>query len=148
MTVILRAGQEQVVRLTQIPAVGPPGTMENFSIDGAAPFHFMGGIPGSLVVAAGVHRLYPNRPGTIGQVDVSLGAAPTGADAIFDINLNGFTIFTTQSNRPRVLDGQNVSLGNVPDIVDFEVGDYFTIDCDQRGAIAWGSAATITIWYF
>ncbi len=145
--VIVRNNEPNRVSLRQVPGVGPPGTIENFSISGAAPFSLFGSIQGSLYVAAGIHRFYPNRAGRIGSVSVSMGTAPTGADAVFDVNLNGASIFSNL-NRPRVLDGQNFSLNNVPDVVDFVLGDYFTFDVDQRGAINWGGAATLTIWYF
>ena len=136
------------IKLTQRPGVGPPGNIENFSVNGAAPFHFTGSIPGSLVVAAGTHRFYPNRVGKIGTIDVSMGTAPEGADAIFDVNLNGGSIFTTQLNRPTIASGTFFTLNNVPDVVDFGPGDFFTFDCDQRGTSTWGGSATMILWYF
>lgn len=100
-----------------------------------------------LVVGVGIAQFVVIRNGTITgfMPTVAVGKAPTGADAIFDVNKNGVTLFTTQGNRPRVAAGSTIGALAVPDIVSVVAGDVITVDVDQIGSTLAGSLATITM---
>ena len=102
-------------------------------------------IPGLLSVGTGKIRIYALAGFTIGNVRLYATTGPTGASLIFDVNLNGTTIFTTQANRPTVASGANYDATSVPDITAVAAGDYFTVDCDQVGSTIAGSNVTIQI---
>ena len=98
-------------------------------------------ISGTLSVVAGQLRLY-NRSGfpwTLLSVYISVGTAPTGADLIVDININGTTIFSNQSNRPTITDGSYTGVSGTPDVVTVAPGDYLTVDTDQIGSTISGA---------
>lgn len=99
-------------------------------------------ISGTLAVGTGKHRLYNDTgvPLTIRAARVSVGTAPTGAALVCDININGTTIFTTQTNRPTVAAGANSS-GKVTamNVTTMNDGDYLTVDVDQCGSATAGS---------
>lgn len=104
-------------------------------------------ISGTLVAGVGVTRYYMPRAGVIVNVIASTGTAPTGQSAIFDLNKNGTTVFTTQANRPTITAGSNSDTSSVPDVTAFNAGDYFTVDPDQIGSTVAGADAVITIEY-
>lgn len=98
-------------------------------------------LPGALTVGAGALRLY-NRssvPWVLTRVYISVGTAPTGADLIVDVNINGTTIFTTQANRPTIAASANTGTSGVPDVTTVNVGEYLTVDVDQVGSTVAGS---------
>jgi len=100
---------------------------------------------GDIVVLSSELRFY-NRTGrqrTISGAWVSAGTPPTGTDIIADINKNGTTIFTTQTNRPRVLGGTNGGTLATPDVMSFADGDYLTVDIDQIGSVTPGADVTV-----
>lgn len=117
------------------------------TIDNAAPFVLTMTIPGTLIVAPGVAALPIWRKMTVTNVRVRVGTQPTGASAIFDINKNGTTMFSTSGNRPTVLADTSQDLSSVPDITTLTSGDYVTVDVDQRGSIVPGADAVIVIEY-
>jgi hypothetical protein len=83
---------------------------------------------------------------TIKQVRVRTTTAPAGADLIYDVNINGTTIFTTQSNRPTITDGSTGGVSGTPDITTFGTGALISVDCDQIGSgTAGGTNQYITI---
>lgn len=103
---------------------------------------------GDMSPIAGTQRVY-NDTGTtltLRAVRVNLETAPLGADAIFDVNKNGTTIFTSQANRPTVA-ASALTSGKVTnmDVVTLADGDYLTIDCDQAGSGTAGADMTCTI---
>lgn len=71
---------------------------------------------------------------TLAFVSLYSDTAPVGADLIIDINKNGVTMFTTQANRPKVLDGENAGADAIPDIISITKGDRIDIDIDQVGS--------------
>ncbi|KKL92189.1 hypothetical protein LCGC14_1887180, partial [marine sediment metagenome] len=73
---------------------------------------------------------------TIKDVLLAVGTSPIGADLVIDVNLNGVTIFTTQANRPKVLDGDadGIGVAAVPDVTAIAAGEYLTFDIDQTGS--------------
>lgn len=107
------------------------------------------GMDGVIAVATGKGRVRFPWAVTILGISVTMDTAPTGASAVFDINKNGTTIFTTQSNRPGVLIGANVTAAEVTnmDVTAFSAGDYITADIDQIGSTVAGSDLTIIIRY-
>lgn len=117
-------------------------------IGGAAPFTYELSITGALTVLVGAIRLPIHRSITIANVRVMVNTAPTGAAAIFDVNKNGVTLFTTQGNRPTVAVSTNADNASVPDITTAVAGDYITVDIDQIGSTVAGSNAVLVIEYF
>lgn len=99
-------------------------------------------------MGAGSARFYLYRGAIIQNVSVSVGTAPTGTSAIFDINKNGTTIFTTQGNRPTITASGFTDLTSTPDVTTIAEGDYLTVDCDQIGSTIAGADATIQIHYY
>ena len=108
--------------------------------------HFYG------VVATGTNVLprWYNKSGqtkTIDKVFLYAETAPTGADLIADINLNGTTIFTTQANRPTVTAGANTATSGTPDTTSVADGDYITFDIDQVGSTVPGADILFVIYF-
>ena len=64
-----------------------------------------------------------------------------------DVNKNGTTIFTTQSNRPTISDGNNTGYTTNIDIASWADGDYLTMDVDQVGSTEPGRNLTVHIVY-
>lgn len=120
-----------------------------FDIDGKAPYVLVHTIPGTLVAGVGVVAIPIWRTIDILNIRVRINTAPTGASAIFDVNKNGTTIFTTQGNRPTVAISANEDLTSAPDVVTATAtaGDYLTVDVDQIGSTVAGANATIVIEY-
>lgn len=118
------------------------------TIDGKAPFIQVCTIPGTLLVQTGVRAFVPNRSIVITNISVTLGVAPTGASAIFDVNKNGTTIFSTQGNRPTVTASNTQDLTSTPDVTTAAAGDKITVDVDQIGSTIPGGEATVQIEYY
>ncbi len=102
-------------------------------------------IPGDLTTGAKNVRYYFETTRTISNVIVSVGTAPTGASAIFDVNKNGTTIFTTQGNRPTIAASGFYDGSSVPDVTSIVAGDYLTVDVDQIGSSVAGKDAVVRI---
>lgn len=105
-------------------------------------------IPGTLAVGSGVSRFrFPFNAVLLG-VTASIGTAPTGQSAIFDVNKNGATIYSTQANRPTITAGANATTTEpTPDITTITAGDYLTIDRDQVGSGVAGADAMLFLRY-
>lgn len=103
---------------------------------------------GTLATGAGTYRIYNDTGATltIRAVRASVGTAPTGAAIIVDVNVNGTTIFTTQSNRPTIAISGNTS-GKVTnmDVTSIADGSYFTVDLDQVGSTVAGANLTVQV---
>jgi hypothetical protein len=102
-------------------------------------------VPGTLNVGTGRAKFYIPGPITLGNVRASVGTAPTGADITIDVNKNGTTVFTTQSNRPKIFAGQTLVSTSTPNITEFTTGDYITVDIDTIGSLNPGSDLTVQI---
>ena len=102
-------------------------------------------VPGTLVVGAGILRVYFTRTVTVTNVWASVATAPTGSTAIFDVNKNGTTIFTTQANRPTIAISGFSDLTSTPNVTSFASGDYLTVDVDQIGSTIAGANAVVGI---
>lgn len=104
---------------------------------------------GTLTTGAGQFRLY-NRSGstrTLHTVTASVGTQPTGSSILVDVNKNGTTIFTTQSNRPTIAVSTNEDESGAPDVTSWASGDYLTVDIDQIGSTIAGADLTVTVVY-
>lgn len=99
-----------------------------------------------VTVAVGTMRLYNDTGSTItiSTVRASVGTAPTGASLIVDVNLNGTTIFTTQSARPTITASSFTATGT-PAVTAWTNGTYLTVDVDQVGSTIAGSDLTVTV---
>ncbi len=82
----------------------------------------------------------------ISKVKIYGATAPTGASLIVDVNKNGVTIFTTQSNRPEIAIDEHSADSEIPDITSITEGDYLSWDIDQIGStIAGGDPVLVTV---
>jgi hypothetical protein len=91
-------------------------------------------IDGALVVETGVGGTYiVPRDSTIEAVMIHCKDQGSTGSTIVDVNLNGTTIFTTQSGRPELAydDVDGVATSGTPDVVTLVAGDILTIDIDQ-----------------
>lgn len=102
---------------------------------------------GTLAVGVGATEFPVPRSISIVKVTPRCTTAPMGADAIFDLNKNGTTMFSTQANRPKVTAGNKLGSAAVPDILTASAGDYLTVDCDQIGSTIAGANAVLAIEY-
>lgn len=116
----------------------------NFA-NGVIPCEAVFTVTGTLSTGARTIRYYCETARTIANVVASVGTAPTGATAIFDVNKNGTTIFTTQANRPTIAISDFYDGSSVPDVTSVAAGDYLTIDIDQVGSTVAGANAVIKI---
>lgn len=128
--------------LTRVPG-------EFYDADLTQRFHFT---PGTGNLATGTKTgsiQYTNDfsvPLTIVGVRATVVTAPTGAAAIFDVNVDGTTIFTTQANRPTIAIAGTTS-GNVTnmDVTTLPAGSTLTIDTDQIGSGTAGAGLTVVV---
>ena len=100
---------------------------------------------GTVRTMIGSTRWYIETNVTIESIRVAVGTAPTGAAIICDVNKNGTTVYTTQSNRPTVAASGFTQLATAPDVTTAVAGDYFTIDVDQVGSTIAGADLTVTM---
>ena len=82
---------------------------------------------------------------TITEVYAYVKTAPVGASLIVDVNKNGTTIFTNQSNRPTIASGSNSDTSGAPDVTSLSKNDVLTIDVDQIGSSTAGSDLIVVI---
>lgn len=92
-----------------------------------------------------VGRIYVDFKGTIKEVQASVITAPTGANIICDINLNGTTIWATQGNRITIVASALSGVQTTFDTLPVAVGDYFTIDLDQVGSTIAGAKLVVRL---
>ena len=102
---------------------------------------------GTLTTGAGVSKMVFPVAATILEVQLAVATSPTGADLIVDVHKNGTTIFTTQANRPRVVDGDADGVGSSAsaDVTSVSEGQYLTVDIDQVGSTVAGADLTVVI---
>lgn len=102
---------------------------------------------GLLVAGAGLMKLYNDHGAaiTIASVRVTLTAAPVGSSAIFDVNLDGVTLFTNQAHRPTIAAGSLTSGLVVPDVTSWAALQALTADVDEFGSGYAGANATLQI---
>ncbi len=85
--------------------------------------------------------------GEITFVTAAVVTAPTGATAIFDLNKNGTTMYTTQANRPTIAVSGTYVTASLPDVTTWAAGDRLSIEVDQKGSSAAGADLAIAIGY-
>lgn len=106
----------------------------------------IGGTNGPLSTEVGTSNLYVPFDARVLAVTVALAEAPTVTAAIFDVNCNGTTIFTTQANRPQVQPGELTAISGPPDSADLTAGDLLTFDIDQIGSGQPGDTLVLSVW--
>ncbi len=82
---------------------------------------------------------------TIVRCSAYAQVAPTGADIVFDIHKNGGTIWATQANRLKIVDGANSGNTSTFNVTALAQGDRLTFDVDGRGATIPGANVTVEI---
>jgi len=98
------------------------------------------------VEANKVGRIYIDFDGTILEAHGSVISAPTGANLICDVNLNGTSIWSSNQGQRLTIDG-----GTFTDIqtaftsVDVVSGDYLTLDVDQVGSTVAGEKLVVRL---
>lgn len=102
---------------------------------------------GAISVYTGDFRWYNDtgRTLTISVVRATLGVAPTGTSAVFDVLKNGTTIFATQANRPAIAISSHTGLSATPDTSQIASGDYLTVSIAQVGSTVAGADLTLTV---
>lgn len=113
--------------------------------DGVECFTFMH--QGVLTTGNGTSRKYLQYAGDIVAVRASVGTAPTGASILVDVDKNGTTVFTTQTNRPTILASTFTDDTTVIQAGTFAAGDYIRVDIDQIGSTIAGSDLVVDIYY-
>lgn len=83
--------------------------------------------------------------GTIVKAWAKAQTGPVGADLIFDINLNGTTIWSTQANRLKIVDGATSGNQTAFNTTSVAAGDLLTIDIDQIGSTTPGKNVTVEL---
>lgn len=102
---------------------------------------------GLLATATGQSRVRFPKAVSILNVAATVGTAPTGSSVIVDVNKNGTTVFTTQSNRPAIGISANASSDTIPDVTALAAGDYLSVDIDQVGSIVPAGDLIVTVHY-
>lgn len=84
---------------------------------------------------------------TITKVYLSVSNAPVGAAIIADVNKNGTTLFTTQTNRPQIAAAAYTGSTATIENNQWADGDYLTLDIDQVGSTSPGFNLTAHVVY-
>jgi hypothetical protein len=103
-------------------------------------------VSGSLSVSSGVLR-FTNLSGAdlqFKKVHLVVNTPPVGADIIVDVNLSGYTIFTS-ANRPYISAGTYAGYSTYFNTTVFPDASYLTFDLDQVGSSTPGSNLVITV---
>jgi hypothetical protein len=104
------------------------------------------GRSGTLTVLVGVSQLPIDIACEIVSVVARVATAPTGASILVDLNRNGTTVFTTQSNRPTIGAGSNSSVVVTSmDVTTLAAGDYLSVDVDQIGSTVAGADLVVAV---
>jgi hypothetical protein len=90
-------------------------------------------------------RIYVDFAGTISEAHASVKTAPTGADIVVDLHLNGTTIWSTQANRVTIAASANTGTQATFNTTTFASGDYFTIDLDTVGSSVAGAKLVVRL---
>jgi hypothetical protein len=135
---VLTAGADGTPGWAAIPAA-------SVSVVGQAVFT----VESAVAISTGALRIYNclGKTATISEVFLSAGTAPTGAALIVDVNLDGTTIFTTQSNRPQIAADANTGNTTTIEVASWQDGHYLTMDVDQVGSGTAGSDLTVHVVY-
>lgn len=101
---------------------------------------------GTLAITDGPHRWYNDtgRTLTFTAIRGAVGTAPTGADIIVDVNVNGTTIMT--STKVVIAATTNTIKQTTFSTTTIADGSYLEVDIDQVGSSVPGSNLTVSIW--
>lgn len=102
-------------------------------------------LPGQAFVEVGRLRLYFKQPSVILSVWAGCNVAPTGAAMVIDLNMNGVSVFASQTQRPSIPAGSNVSQEAIPTSILIPVNSYLTVDVDQVGSTLPGGDVTVMV---
>lgn len=107
---------------------------------------------GTLTAAAGKDRWEADFAGEIIRARGVVGTAPTGAAILIDININGTTIYTTQSKRPTIAVGQTETTDPVETVSNDastdswtaqNPGDGYVQPHPSKGAVTWSDTPDV-----
>ena len=101
-----------------------------------------------IAVASGLSYWIAPWDGTIDDIIGALMVtAPTGANAIFDVNKNGTTVMTTNKVVIEATETSSITATTQPGITtsSFSKGDIISCDIDQIGSTLAGKGASITL---
>ena len=121
--------------------------MTYVNTDTPEPFAYIFTVEQDLTVNTGKLRIY-NMTGTsktITQVFGSVSNAPVGASVLVDVNIDGTTIFTTQSNRLTIAAGDFTGNTATIENATWAAGSYLTMDIDQIGSTSSGHNLTVHV---
>lgn len=100
-------------------------------------------------VSTGTTKYAWTCPYTFGAVILgayaSVGTAPASTSILVDINKNGTTIFTTQSNRVTIPAAATSGLAAAVQVTDLAQGDRITFDIDQVGTGTVGANLSVSL---
>ncbi len=108
---------------------------------------------GTLTAAAFGGRYYntQNVPLKIVRIHASVGTAPTGASLIFDVKINGTTVFTSAGDRPTIVASAfataaaGVAATKSGDAITLLPGQYLTVEATQVGSSVAGADANVQV---
>jgi hypothetical protein len=89
--------------------------------------------------------VYRGPTATITRADGHVKTAPTDADLIFDINVNGTTIWSTQANRLTIAASATSGTQTTFNTTSVTDGQIITMDIDQVGSTIPGANATVLL---
>lgn len=112
------------------------------------PAHPMWYITGTLTTGTNKSAEIPwtGPTGTIKSIDARVKTAPTDADLILDINIDGTSIWaSTQANRVKIAAGATTGTQTSFDDTSIADGEVLTIDIDQVGSTIAGANLTVAL---
>ncbi len=116
------------------------------NIQSVLPVTFVLGLTTNLVVNTNVtNKIVLPFDVSFVRVDAIAQTGPVGAALLFDINLNGTTIWSTQANRITIADGKTTGSGTTFNTTTAVAGDVLSIDVDQIGSTTPGTGVTVTL---
>jgi len=143
------SGSTHGAAVTTHEAASDPHT--GYQLESELRFHVTFAKQGVVVTTTDSTALrWYNRTGrtlTFVMVELAAVTAPTGAAILVDVNVDGTTIFSTQSNRPTIAISGNE--GNTTTFNTTTIADgahYITVNVDQIGSTVAGSDLTVTVW--
>jgi hypothetical protein len=101
---------------------------------------------GTIVVEVGLSEVPIDINCEIVSVIARVSGQPVGSAILIDVNRNGTTVFTTQSNRPTIGAGTNSSIVVTSmDVTSLAPGDYLSVDIDAVGSTFAGSDLVVAV---
>jgi hypothetical protein len=82
------------------------------------------------------------------SVTLKVDIAPVGADLVCDVHKNDVTVFTTQANRPRIVDLEKLSSAAIPADQTLLTRDVLSLDIDDVGTTIAGGNNLYAIFHF